>query len=403
MSPFGSRTSAGIPASSASSISTTARPVLPEPVIPTTTPCVVRSLEPTTTRSPPGLPVVGSIAYPRWNEPRSAMRGQSLESSRARPTSRRTRVARRGSQRVTPPTGSALEKHERERRLEELGERIDALQYRLYAEDRRSVLLVLQGLDASGKDGVIRRVFAGVNPIGVEFTSFGVPAGAEVEHDYLWRIHAALPERGRGRGLQPLALRGRRRRADAGACAGGRSGVAATSTSARSSGCSSTRERRSSRCSSTCPARSSARGCRSGSTIPRSAGSSGTTTLRSTSSYDDWVAAWDDALTETSTDWAPWHVVPADRNWVKALAVAELLCATLETARSAAPRARERARGPPIDGVALRRRMCRFGRVQSWTIDSGRRSCNESQCPRFARRATWSCAHRAPLRARRVS
>ena len=46
--------------------------------------------------------------------------------------------------------------------------------------------------------------------------------------------------------------------------------------------------------------------------------------------YDDWVSAWDDALTETSTDWAPWHVVPADRNWVKALAVAELLCATLE-------------------------------------------------------------------------
>ena len=46
--------------------------------------------------------------------------------------------------------------------------------------------------------------------------------------------------------------------------------------------------------------------------------------------YDDWIAAWDDALTETSTDWAPWHVVPADRNWLKALAVAELLCATLE-------------------------------------------------------------------------
>jgi polyphosphate kinase 2 (PPK2 family) len=46
--------------------------------------------------------------------------------------------------------------------------------------------------------------------------------------------------------------------------------------------------------------------------------------------YDDWVAAWDDALTETSTDPAPWYVVPADRNWLKALAVAELLCAALE-------------------------------------------------------------------------
>ena len=46
--------------------------------------------------------------------------------------------------------------------------------------------------------------------------------------------------------------------------------------------------------------------------------------------FDDWIAAWDEALTETSTDWAPWHVVPADRNWVKALAVAELLVAALE-------------------------------------------------------------------------
>ena len=46
--------------------------------------------------------------------------------------------------------------------------------------------------------------------------------------------------------------------------------------------------------------------------------------------FDEWIEAWEEALTETSTDWAPWHVVPADRNWVKALAVAELLVATLE-------------------------------------------------------------------------
>ena len=46
--------------------------------------------------------------------------------------------------------------------------------------------------------------------------------------------------------------------------------------------------------------------------------------------FDDWIEAWDDALTETSTDWAPWYVVPADRNWLKALAVAELLVNALE-------------------------------------------------------------------------
>src|SRR6476659_9582909 len=89
-----------------------------------------------------------------------------------------------------------VEKDKGEKRLHELVERIDELQYRLYAEGRRSVLLVLQGLDASVKDGVVRRVFEGVNPTGVTVTSFKAPVGGELLHDYLWRIHAALPRRG---------------------------------------------------------------------------------------------------------------------------------------------------------------------------------------------------------------
>jgi PPK2 family polyphosphate:nucleotide phosphotransferase len=96
-----------------------------------------------------------------------------------------------------PGDGLGLRKQEGEERLGALVERIDELQYRLFAEDRSSVLLVLQGLDASGKDGVVRRVFHGVNPAGVSVTSFRAPVGAELEHDYLWRIHAALPARGR--------------------------------------------------------------------------------------------------------------------------------------------------------------------------------------------------------------
>ena len=87
-------------------------------------------------------------------------------------------------------------KHVGEKRLVALVEQIDALQYRLSAESRHSVLLVLQGLDASGKDGVVRRVFEGVNPTGVTVTSFKAPVGGELLHDYLWRIHALLPRRG---------------------------------------------------------------------------------------------------------------------------------------------------------------------------------------------------------------
>jgi len=76
-------------------------------------------------------------------------------------------------------------------------EQLCALQYRLYAESRRSVLVVLQGIDAGGKDGTIKHVTSGLNPQGVDVTSFKVPEGAEKRHDYLWRIHRAVPEWGK--------------------------------------------------------------------------------------------------------------------------------------------------------------------------------------------------------------
>jgi PPK2 family polyphosphate:nucleotide phosphotransferase len=73
---------------------------------------------------------------------------------------------------------------------------MDALQDRLSAEARRSVLIVLQGLDASGKDGTIRHVFKGVNPQGVNVSTFKVPVGEELRHDFLWRVHPHCPGAG---------------------------------------------------------------------------------------------------------------------------------------------------------------------------------------------------------------
>lgn len=78
-------------------------------------------------------------------------------------------------------------------RLEENLEKLAALQYRLYAEGKRALLVVLQGIDAGGKDGTIRRVMTSFNPQGCNVTSFKVPAGEEKVHDYLWRIHKAIP------------------------------------------------------------------------------------------------------------------------------------------------------------------------------------------------------------------
>src|SRR5258708_12504720 len=83
-----------------------------------------------------------------------------------------------------------------ERQLAELIEQLSLLHNRLYAEASRSLLLILQGLDASGKDGTIRSVLTGVNPQGCRIVSFKEPSANELAHDYVWRVHLACPERG---------------------------------------------------------------------------------------------------------------------------------------------------------------------------------------------------------------
>ncbi len=78
---------------------------------------------------------------------------------------------------------------------EDIG-RMAELEVRLYAEHRRSLLIVLQGIDASGKDGTIKHVMSGLNPQSCRVHSFKKPVGEEAEHDFLWRIHRALPGKG---------------------------------------------------------------------------------------------------------------------------------------------------------------------------------------------------------------
>ncbi len=77
-----------------------------------------------------------------------------------------------------------------------IAQKIRALQYRLYAENRQGLLIVLQGLDAAGKDGTIRHVLGMMNPQGCTVTSFKEPTPIEMHHDFLWRIHRHAPARG---------------------------------------------------------------------------------------------------------------------------------------------------------------------------------------------------------------
>jgi PPK2 family polyphosphate:nucleotide phosphotransferase len=93
-------------------------------------------------------------------------------------------------------TGFKGGKKEGKKVIDSLIGRLDPLQELLYAEHKQKVLVVLQGMDSSGKDGTIRRVFEGVNPEGVRVAHFGKPSEEELSHDYLWRAHKQVPENG---------------------------------------------------------------------------------------------------------------------------------------------------------------------------------------------------------------
>jgi PPK2 family polyphosphate:nucleotide phosphotransferase len=213
-------------------------------------------------------------------------------------------------------------------RLADLKAELGLLHNRLWAEGRRSLLLVLQGLDASGKDGTINHVLTGLNPQGCRVHSFKEPAGAELRHDYLWRIHAACPEHGeigvfnrshyedvvtvRVRELAPEHVWKRRpaqiREFERTLTDEGTMLVKIFLNVSREEQGKRLQERLEN---------------------PEKAWKFSREDLDDRARFDDYITAYDEVLTETSTDWAPWYVVPADRNWVRNLAVAELLVAAL--------------------------------------------------------------------------
>jgi PPK2 family polyphosphate:nucleotide phosphotransferase len=87
-------------------------------------------------------------------------------------------------------------KPEAEAMLEENREKLSELQYKLYADGRFALLIVLQAIDAGGKDGTVHHVFTAMNPQGCVVTSFKAPSAEELKHDYLWRVHQRVPPRG---------------------------------------------------------------------------------------------------------------------------------------------------------------------------------------------------------------
>jgi PPK2 family polyphosphate:nucleotide phosphotransferase len=213
--------------------------------------------------------------------------------------------------------------------LRDLYARLDVLQRRLYAEGARSLLLILQGLDAAGKDGVIRSVAAGISPQGCRVVSFRAPTTGELAHDYLWRVHAELPARGeigifnrshyedvvtvQMRKLAPQEVWRRR----AGHIRDFERMLADEGTRIVKTFLNVSKDEQRKRLQERID-------------DPEKRWKFRWEDLEAHRRFDEYIAAYEEALTETSTEWAPWYVVPADRNWVKATAVAQLLVHELE-------------------------------------------------------------------------
>ncbi len=214
-------------------------------------------------------------------------------------------------------------------RLDELTDELETLQELLYAENRHKVLIVLQGMDTSGKDGTIRHVFEGVNPQGVRVAGFKVPTPEELAHDYLWRVHKQTPGRGeivifnrshyedvlvvRVHRLVPEEVWSRRY-----------AQINAFEKTLAEEGTTilkfflhidldEQKERLQARLDE-----------------PAKRWKFNLGDLKERKRWPEYIQAYEAVLSKTSTSWAPWYIVPANRKWYRNLVVASVIVDTLK-------------------------------------------------------------------------
>lgn len=238
-------------------------------------------------------------------------------------------------------------KEDAEGELARLNKQLETLQELLYAEHRHKVLVVLQGMDTSGKDGAIRHVFEGVNPQGVRVASFKVPTPVELDHDYLWRVHPQVPGRGemvifnRSHYEDVLVVRVHN--------------LVGEETWSRRYAQINEFERML---------------AEEGTTIlkfflhiskdeqkerlqarlddPNKHWKFSLGDLKERKLWPDYQKAYQDALSKTSTEWAPWYIVPSDRKWYRNLVIASVIVDCLQKLEMSFPTPEE-----GLDGVVV--------------------------------------------------
>lgn len=244
--------------------------------------------------------------------------------------------------RVAPGTRLVLAEHDPEAKtgfeggktegqlaLPALNLRLSDLQERLWAESKQSLLVILQAIDTGGKDGTIRNVFSGVNPQGVRVVGFGRPSEMELAHDYLWRIHQETPHDGyikvfnrsqyedvlvvRVQELVPESVWSRRY----GHIRDFERMLTDEGTTIVKLFLNISKEEQLDRLQARLDE-------------PDKRWKFNKADLADRARWDDYQRAFEDAISETSTEYAPWHVIPANRKWYRNLVAASIVIEALE-------------------------------------------------------------------------
>ena len=238
-------------------------------------------------------------------------------------------------------------KSEGQQAMEKLNLRLQVLQELLYAENKRKLLIIVQAMDTGGKDGVIRHVFDGVNPQGVKVASFKVPTPEELAHDYLWRVHKQTPGKGeivifnrshyedvlvvRVHNLVPPEVWSRRYEhinhfekllADEG-------------TTILKFFLYISKDEQKARLQSRLDE-------------PDKRWKFNVGDLAERARWDEYMRAYEAVLSQTSTEWAPWYIVPANRKWYRNLVISQVIVGVLERFDMRYPQPKE-----DLDGVVI--------------------------------------------------
>jgi PPK2 family polyphosphate:nucleotide phosphotransferase len=227
-------------------------------------------------------------------------------------------------------------KKEAESQFIKLNSQLEILQEMLFAEHKHRVLVVLQAMDTGGKDGVIRHVFDGVNPQGVRVASFKVPTPVELDHDYLWRIHSQMPAMGeivifnRSHYEDVLVVRVHQFVPDE----VWKQRYAQINDFEKMLSDEGTviikfylhinrkeqKERMLERIDN-----------------PEKRWKFNPGDLKERLRWDEYMQAYEDVVTKTSTDWAPWYIIPANKKWYRNLMISRILVEKLQTLGMAYP------------------------------------------------------------------